>query len=101
MRIIRKMAKQMRDEIDGAKEYAKLAVHYKPDNPTMAKTYYDMANDEMRHADMIHAEAVRQIEKQKAIAPPPEIMLTLWEDEHKDYIEAYGAAKNMIAMFAR
>ena len=78
MRIIKKMANQMKEEIAGAKEYAKLATHYKTDQPTLVKL----------------------IEKQRSIEPPPPVMLELWEYEHKEYVEEYGIAKNMIALYS-
>ena len=100
MRIIKKMANQMKEEIAGAKEYAKLATHNKTDQPTLAKDYYDMENDELRHADMLHTEVVKLIENQRAIEPTPPVMLELWEYEHKEYVEEYGIAKNMIALYS-
>lgn len=100
MRIIKKIAEQMKEEIASAKEYAKLATHYKTEQPTLAKVYYDAANDELTHADKLHAEVVKLIEKQRAIEPPPPVMLELWKDEHNDYIEEYGIAKNMIALYS-
>lgn len=100
MRIIKKIAKQMKEEIASAKEYAKLAAHYKIEQPTLAKVYYDSANDELTHADKLHAEVVKLIEKQRAIEPPPSVMLELWEYEHKEYVEEYGIAKNMIALYS-
>ena len=100
MRIIKKMANQMKEEIAGAKEYAKLATHYKTEQPTLAKVYYDAANDELKHADWFHSEVVKLIEKQRAIEPPPPVMLELWEYEHKEYVEEYGIAKNMIALYS-
>lgn len=101
MRIIKKMAEQMKAEIADAKEYAKLATHYRQEHPTVAKNYYDMANDELRHADMLHMEVVKLIERQKAMEPPPLVMLELWEYEHKEYVEEYGIAKNMIALYTK
>lgn len=100
MRIIKKIAEQMKEEIASVKEYAKLATHYKTEQPTLAKVYYDAANDELKHADMLHAEVVKLIEKQKSIEPPPPVMLELWEYEHKEYVEEYGIAKNMIALYS-
>lgn len=100
MRIIKKMAQQMKEEIASAKEYAKLATHYKTEQPTLAKVYYDAANDELKHADWLHTEVVKLIEKQRAIEPPPPVMLELWEYEHKEYVEEYGIAKNMIALYS-
>lgn len=101
MRIIKKMAEQIKEEISGAKEYAKLAVHYKQEYPTISKIYYDMANDELKHADLLHMEIVKLIEKQRAIEPPPQIMLELWEYEHKEYIEAYSIVKNMFVLYTK
>lgn len=100
MRIIKKMTQQMKEEIAGAKEYAKLAIHYKTEQPTLAKAYYDMSNDELKHADTLHTEVVKLIEKQRAIETPPSVMLELWDYEHKEYIEEYAIAKNMIALYS-
>lgn len=100
MRIIKKMTEQMKEEIASAKEYAKLAIHYKTEQPTLAKVYYDSANDELTHADKLHAEVVKLIEKQRAIETPPPVMLELWDYEHKEYIEEYAIAKNMIALYS-
>lgn len=100
MRIIKKMLGQIKDEMEIAREYAKCAVHYKQEYPTLAKVYYDMANDEMKHADMLHTEVVKLIEKQRAIETPPPVMLELWDYEHKEYIEEYAIAKNMIVLYS-
>lgn len=43
MRIIKKMANQMKEEIAGAKEYAKLATHYKTDQPTLIMIWQMMS----------------------------------------------------------
>lgn len=91
----------MKEEIAGAREYAKLATHYKLENPTLAKAYVDMAGDELKHAELLHIEVVKLIERQKAVEPPPPVMLELWEYEHKEYVEEYGIAKNMIALYAK
>lgn len=101
MKIIKTISEQIKEELHGASEYAKLAVLHKSDMPTLAKIYYDMAMQEVQHADMLHTEAVKAIEKQRAIETPPKIMLELWEEEHKEYVEKAAHVKYMLSMFAR
>lgn len=101
MRIIKDLVAEIDDELAGAREYAKNAVHNKTSNPTLAKAYYDMAVDELKHADMLHTEVVKMIDKQRSIAPPPQIMLDMWEDEHKDYVEDAAHIKYMLSLYAK
>lgn len=101
MKIIKTMVDQIKDELEGAKEYAMLASELKTDNPTAAQTYAKMAQDELNHATLIHAEAVKAIEKQKAVAEPPAIMKELWAIEHRYYMEHAAATKAMLDLYAK
>lgn len=49
------LKKQIIEELDGAKEYAKLAIEIKPMNATWGKTLISMANAEIDHATKLHA----------------------------------------------
>lgn len=44
---------QLKDELDGAMEYAQKAIHYKNEYPNWASMYMKMANAELDHALMI------------------------------------------------
>lgn len=99
MKIIENFVDEMKDELNSAKDYAKKATQYKVENPAMAKMYFDMANDELKHADMIHVEAVKAIEKQRAVSTPPQYMLDRWAEEHKKYVEKAAKIKVMLAMY--
>lgn len=101
MKIIKTISEQIKEELHGAKEYAKLAALHKSDMPTLAKVYYDMAMQEAQHADMMHTEVVKLIEKQRTIETPPKVMLELWEEEHKEYVELAAHVKYMLSMFSR
>ena len=90
----------MKEKSKTAKKYAKLATQYKTKQPTFAKADYDMVNDEVKNANMLHPEVVKLIEKQGPIETPPPVMLELWDYEHKEYIEEYAIAKNMIALYS-
>lgn len=50
----KKLLDEALEEIHGAKHYAKCAVKYRETDPEKAKRYYDMAQDELRHADSLY-----------------------------------------------
>lgn len=101
MKIIHEMSEQIKDELKGAKEYATLAAKYKAENPTLAQTYFKMAQDELNHATLIHGEAVKAIEKQRAIAEPPAVMKELWDIEHKYYMNHAATTKAMLDLYSK
>ena len=49
------------DEIDGAEEYAKMALKLKDERPQLAQTFHNLASEELRHVDILHDEVVRVI----------------------------------------
>lgn len=72
MKIIKKISEMIEDELEGAEEYAKCALMHREDNPALAKTFYDIATDEMRHVGLLHGEVVALIEEyRKKKGPPP------------------------------
>lgn len=88
MKIIKELVEFINEEVDGAEEYAKLAVKYKTENPTLAKTFYDISMDEMRHADLFHAEVVKLIEEHRRTkGEPPASMLAVYDYLHEKHIE--------------
>lgn len=99
MKIIYEMTEQIKDELKGAKEYAILATKYKTENPTLAQTYFKMAQDELNHATLLHGEAVKAIDKQRTVAEPPEVMKQLWDIEHKYYINHAATVKAMLDLY--
>lgn len=42
------------EEIHGAKHYAKCAMKWREKDPVKAKKYFDLAQDELRHADTLY-----------------------------------------------
>lgn len=76
------------DELDGAKYYAKCAVKHKEENPTLAKTFYDLSMDEMNHVTLLHEEVVKIIEAyRKENGEPPTAMLAVYDYLHDKQIE--------------
>lgn len=102
MREIKDMSYQIKEELEGAKNYAKLAVAAKESGDMAAgKMYYDMANDELKHAMNIHGMAVKMIEEKRKTVTPPQYMLDMWKDEHDYYMEETAKTKYMLSEFAK
>ena len=59
MKQIKCLVKDIRDEMEGAEHYAKLAVQYKDTDRTLADTYAKMSEAELGHVDLLHSQAVR------------------------------------------
>ena len=96
---IKKLADEIMDELESAKEYAEEYLTYKAkENSTWANRYKEMATDELKHAGYIHDRVVSEIEQLKAVMTPPEDMLQKWEHEHREYIEKAAWVKQMLAM---
>lgn len=102
MREIKEYTDEIKEEFEGAKKYAKKAVKCKElgDKET-GKMYYDMANDEMRHAMNIHNLAVKAVEKARETVTPPQYMLDMWNEKHDYYMEEVAKIKYMLSEFAK
>lgn len=100
MKLIKELSEMIEDEIEGAEEYAKEAVHYKHDDPILAKTFYDIANVELQHVNMLHEQVVRIIEQhRKEHGEPPAPMQAVYDYLHKKHIEEVNEVKTYLAMY--
>ena len=61
MKIIKDLSRLIEEEIDGACNYAKLALTFKDERPQLAQTFYSLTVDEMKHIDILHDEVVKII----------------------------------------
>lgn len=96
---IKKLADEIADELDSAKEYAEDYLTFKAkENSTWANRYKEMANDELKHADYIHDRAVAEIEELRKVYTPPQDMLDKWDSDHRKFIEKTAWVKQMLSM---
>ena len=96
---IKKLVDEIADELDSAKDYAECHLTYKAKgNDEWSKRYYEMANDELKHADYLHDRAVEEIEELRKVYTPPQDMLDKWDSDHKKFIEKTAWIKQMLAM---
>ena len=96
---IKKLADEISEELDSAKEYAENHLMYKAKgNDEWSKHFFEMANDELKHADYLHDLAVEEIDELRKVYTPPQDMLDKWESDHKKFIEKTAWIKQMLAM---
>ena len=100
MKIIQKLSEMIEDELEGAEQYAKCALEHKEDNPALASVFYDIANQEMRHVDMLHDQVVTIIKKHREQhGEPPAPMMAVYEYLHKKHIEKAAEVKHYLEMY--
>lgn len=100
MKSIKKMVAHIDDELKGAERYAECMIEAlaKNDRKT-AEQYYAMANDELRHSNILHEITVGMIDNLRNIYTAPQEMLDKWETVHNDYIKRTAYIKQMIAVY--
>ena len=100
MKLIEKLSAMIDEEIEDAKKYAKCAVKYKDERPALAKTFYDLSGEEMRHMTMLHAEVEAVIQKyRQEKGEPPEGMKSLYNYLHEKQIEKAADVRRLQDMY--
>lgn len=100
MKLIEKLSAMVDEEIEDATKYAKFAVKYKDDHPALAKTFYDLSGEEMRHMTMLHAEVEAVIQKyRQKHGEPPEGMKSLYNYLHEKQIERASDVRRLQDMY--
>ena len=96
MKIIEKLTDYIEEELEGSEGYVSEALFYKEENPALAKTFYEISLEEMRHVDLLHSRVVELIEKHKREhGEPPAAMLAVYEHIHKKNVEWAAEIKNL------
>lgn len=88
MKLIKELTEMIEEEIEGAEEYVKEAIKLKHEHPSLAKTLYDISNQEMSHIDMLHSEVVKLIEEHRRThGEPPAPMMAVYQYLHERHID--------------
>lgn len=100
MKIIQELTDMIEDELEGAEEYAENAVALRESHPTLAKTFYDISLDEVKHINMLHEEIRKLIEThRKEKGEPPAAMMAVYEYLHKKHINKAAKIKSLQAQY--
>lgn len=100
MKIIKHIVEDMREEMEGAEHYAKLATQYKDEDRTLSDNYAKMAEAELGHVNALHDQAVRLIKDQKAAGvETPASMQAVWDWEHGKMVDTVARIKTMLNMY--
>lgn len=93
MKIIEDMSNMIEDEIDGMKCYARFAIQIRDDYPEIAERMYKRSLEEKSHADGLHKDVVKIIEKyREEHGDPPADMMAVYNYLHKQHIDRYSEA---------
>ena len=96
MKIIKDLVDHIKEELEGAQEYAEKYIEAKASGSPRASTYRQMAFDELHHAEKVHEFAVEEIKKISAVMAPPVEMEEKWKHEHKKYVEDFAKIKMIL-----
>ena len=102
MKLIADIVKDIREELEGAEHYAKLATEYKDENHSLADTYATMAAQELNHVDMLHVQVVKIIQAYRdEHGAPPASMQAVWDWEHELMVDKTAKIRALLDMYKR
>ena len=100
MKIIEELTDMIDDELSDAEKYAKCAIDKKEKYPSLGQVFNILATEELKHANMLHDEAVKIINDYKAAGKEvPEGMQAVYDYLHKKRIDRTNTIKVYIEQF--
>ena len=100
MKIIETLSDRISEEISDARFYAEWALEVKAEYPSLAKTLYNISEEEMEHMRMLHnaTEDIIRAYREKTGDPPAD-MLAVYEYLHRKAVDKAADVKMRQAMF--
>lgn len=99
MEKVARLADMIREEVKDAERYAMCALKARDSNAAEARTFGEIANQELGHADKLHDMVSDAIaEARRSGREAPEGMERVWEFEHGRIIEDTAAVRNLLMM---
>lgn len=98
MKEIKMLANMIRDEVQDAEKYAKLAVKYQDEDHDLSEAFEKLSRQEIEHAEILHTQAARLIERKKEAGEvPPVAMSAVWSWEHENMIDNLARVKVLLS----
>lgn len=99
MKIIKDLVDEIKEELEGAGDYAERAMKHKGLEDGFTSMYAEMAQQEMGHVEKLHGKVQEVIKKyRQEHGEPPAGMQAIWDHEHKQLIQRAGEIRAMIDM---
>ena len=100
MKLIKDLEELIEDEIHDVEKYAKMALHLKSTNPTLAQILYNISVQEDSHRNVLHNEIVKLIENHRdRHGDPPAAMQAVYDYLHERHIEDMADARRYQEMY--
>ena len=100
MEIIKKLSKMIEEETQDGEKYAKAALKYKEDYPSMSRLFFTLSQEEMEHMSKLHDAVVEIINKYRdEHGEPPAAMQAVYDYLHEQHIEEAKEVKTYQDMF--
>lgn len=100
MKIIKELCCDIEEEVCDAEKYARKALLYKEEYPALARTYHNLADEEIGHASKLHAHVAQLIDEyNRQNGEPPAAMKAVYEFLHQRQIDKAAEVKVLTDMF--
>ena len=97
MKEIKEVVRRIKCELKNAEWYAEEAVKDREMYPKLSHHYHDMAVDNMKRVDELHAAVAEMIDEvQKSGRVIPQGMMDVWQFEHEMLVEQADDVRYMI-----
>ena len=102
MKLIQKLSDMIEEELQDARKYVRCALEHKDGHPDLARTFANLSNQEMDHAQILHSAVVDLInEYRNQHGDPPERMRAVYDFLHQRQLDEATEIRVMQEMFRR